>query len=158
MPAIQETELLQRITELSEQAAMGSGIEIAEVQLRGAGSARLLRVYIDKPGGITHHDCEFISEKLGRLLDEEDAMPGDSYTLEVSSPGLERKLSKPRDFERVIGHKIRLSVREAIEGQTHFEGKLARLADQALEVEIAPGHSVHVPLQQVQKAKLKFEW
>jgi ribosome maturation factor RimP len=158
MPALEETGLVQRITELGEQAALGTGIEIAEIQLRGAGKARLLRVYIDKPGGVTHGDCELISEKLGKLLDEEDAVPGESYTLEVSSPGIDRKLSKPRDFERVVGQKIRVAVQEPIEGQKWFEGKLAQLAEGMLEVETAPGHSVRVPLEQVRKAKLKFDW
>src|SRR5436190_5276748 len=100
MPALEQTGVLQRITQLGEQAAADTGIEIAEIQLRGAGKARLLRVYIDRPGGVTHADCELISTRLGKLLDEEDAVPGESYTLEVSSPGLKRKLSKPRDFER----------------------------------------------------------
>jgi len=158
MAAVEETGLVQRITEIGEEAAMGTGIEIAEVQLRGAGRARLLRVYIDKPGGVTHGDCELISRKMGDLLDERDAVPGESYTLEVSSPGVERQLSKPRDFERVVGQKIRLSVRDPIEGQARFEGRLAQFASDTLEVEIAPGQSVHVPLQQVQKANLKFEW
>jgi ribosome maturation factor RimP len=158
MPALEESGLIQRITELGERAALGTGIEIAEIQLRGAGKARLLRVYIDKPGGVTHADCALISEKLGKLLDEEDAVPGDSYTLEVSSPGIDRKLSKPRDFERVVGQKIRVGVQEPIEGQKWFEGKLARLAEGMLELETAPGHLVRVPLGQVQKAKLKFEW
>ncbi len=158
MPAIETSGLVQRITELGEQAATGTGLEIAEVQLRGAGKARLLRVYIDKPGGVTHADCELISRKLSNLLDEEDAIPGDSYTLEVSSPGVERKLAKPRDFERVVGQKIRLAVRQPIDGQTHFEGKLAGFADQTLQMETAPGQLVHVPLEHVQKANLKFEW
>ncbi|HTU45486.1 MAG TPA: ribosome maturation factor RimP [Bryobacteraceae bacterium] len=158
MPAVEKTGLLQRITELGEQAAAGTAIEIAEVQLRGAGKARLLRVYIDRPGGVTHGDCELISQKLGKLLDDEDAIPGDSYTLEVSSPGVERSLSKPRDFERVVGQKIRLAVRDPIEGQTRFEGKLANFADQVLDLEISPGCLLHVPLEQVHKANLKFEW
>jgi ribosome maturation factor RimP len=158
MPALEQTGLLQRITQLGEQAAADTGIEIADIQLRGAGKARLLRVYIDRPGGVTHADCELISAKLGQLLDDEDAVPGESYTLEVSSPGLERKLSKPRDFERVVGQKIRVGVQEPIEGQTRFEGKLSRFADEVLEVETGPGHTVRVPLRQVQKANLKFEW
>ncbi|MGI8958616.1 MAG: ribosome maturation factor RimP [Bryobacteraceae bacterium] len=158
MPAFEETGRIRRITELSEQAALGTGIEIAEIQLRGAGRSRLLRLYIDKPGGVTHGDCELISHKLGKLLDDEDALPGESYTLEVSSPGLDRNLSKPRDFERVVGQKIRVGVHEPIDGQRWFEGKLARLADGVLEVETDPEHLVRVPLGQVQKAKLKFEW
>lgn len=151
-------ELIDRITGLGERAAQGTGIEIASVEMRGGGKARLLRVYIDKTGGVTHGDCELVSERLGKLLDEEDVVPGDSYTLEVSSPGVERSLSKPRDFERVIGQKIRLAVREPINGQTRFEGKLAQFANQTLELEIAAGERLRIPLQQVQKAKLKFEW
>ncbi len=158
MPAVEKTGLVEKITELGERAALGTGIEIVEIQLRGGGSARLLRVYIDKPEGVTHGDCELISQRFSKLLDEEDAVPGDSYTLEVSSPGVERKLAKPRDFERVVGQKIRLAVREPIDGQTRFEGKLAQFAAGTLHVEIAPGSVVQLPLEQVQKANLKFEW
>ncbi len=158
MPGLEQSGVLERITRLGEQAATGTGIEIVEIQLRGGGKARLLRVYIDKPGGVTHADCQLISEKFGHLLDAEDAVPGESYTLEVSSPGVERKLSKPRDFERVLGQKIRVGVQEPIEGQVRFEGKLAQLADGELELETEPGHRVRIPLAQVQKANLKFEW
>jgi ribosome maturation factor RimP len=158
MPAVEKTGLIERLTELGEEAAAGTSIEIAEVELRGAGKARLLRVYIDKPGGVTHGDCELISQRMSRLLDEQDAVPGESYTLEVSSPGVERKLSKPRDFERVVGQKLRITVREPIAGQTHFEARLAGIAGETLEVEISPGSLLKIPLERVQKAKLKFEW
>jgi ribosome maturation factor RimP len=158
MPAVEKTGLIERLTELGEQAAAGTSIEIAEVELRGAGKARLLRLYIDKPGGVTHGDCELISQRMSRLLDEQDAMPGESYTLEVSSPGVERKLSKPRDFERVVGQRIRLSAREPVEGQVHFEGKLAGFSGEMLEVEVSPGRLIKIPLADVQRAKLKFEW
>jgi len=158
MAALQNKELLERITELGERSAMGTGLEITDIQLRGAGSARLLRVYIDKPGGVTHGDCELISERLGKLLDEEDPFPDSAYTLEVSSPGIERKLSKPRDFERVVGQKIRLAVQPPGESRRNLEGRLAQFADNALEVEVAPGSLVRIPLETVQKANLKFEW
>ncbi|HZQ53767.1 MAG TPA: ribosome maturation factor RimP [Bryobacteraceae bacterium] len=158
MPAVEKNGLLQRITALGERAAQGTGIEIAEVQLRGGGKARLLRVYIDKPGGVTHADCELISNRLGQSLDQEDVIPGDSYTLEVSSLGVERKLSKLRDFERVLGQKVRLTVQQPIEGQGRLEGKLASISGATLELETSPGHRVAVPLDRVQKANLKFEW
>jgi ribosome maturation factor RimP len=158
MPGAGKSELAERIAELSQRAASGTGIEIAGAELRGAGSARLLRIYIDKPGGVTHADCELISERVGNLLDQEDAVPGGSYTLEVSSPGVERKLSKPRDFERVIGQKIRLTVREPLEQQTRFEGKLAGFEAGVLQLETSPGRLLRIPLDQVQKANLKFEW
>ncbi len=151
-------EAVGRITALTERAASGTDIEVVEVQLRGAGKARLLRVYIDKKGGVTHGDCELISQKLGELLDEEDAVPGDHYTLEVSSPGAERRLTKPRDFERVLGQKIRIVLREPLEGLKSVDGKLTGCSQEALDLETEPGHTLQVPLTQVQKANLKFEW
>jgi ribosome maturation factor RimP len=158
MPSVEKVELLQHLTTLGEEAARGTGIEILEVQLRGSGKARLLRVYIDKPGGVTHGDCELISNRFGALLDAEDAIPGEGYTLEVSSPGVERPLSKSRDFERVVGQKVRLLLQQPLQGQTRWEGRLDRVADGMLELEIAPGERLRVPLEQVQKANLKFEW
>lgn len=158
MLTAEQNGLLERITAAAEQAASGTAIEIVEVQLRGGGKARLLRVYIDKPGGVTHGDCELVSERLGRRLDEEDIIPGDSYTLEVSSPGVERPLLKPRDFQRAAGRKIRLALQEPICGQTRLEGTLAQFAGDSLDLEIAPGELLHIPLKQVRKAKLKFEW
>ena len=149
--------LVDRLTNFGEKAAAGTPIEIVEVQLRGAGKARLLRVYIDKPGGVTHGDCELISERLGKLLDEDDSVPGDSYTLEVSSLGLERTLSKPRDFERVIGQKISLALGQPIAGQTRLEGKLNQISGETLALQTEAG-IIEVPLGHIHKAKLKFEW
>jgi ribosome maturation factor RimP len=158
MPALERDELLSAISTLSEQAAAGTGIEIADVELRGGGSARLLRVYIDKPAGITHRDCEIISERLGALLDDQDVIPGGGYTLEVSSPGLERALKKPRDFERVLGHNVKIALKEALEGQRRLEGKLAEIAGDTIDIEVSSGEHFRVKLDQVQKANLKFEW
>jgi ribosome maturation factor RimP len=157
MPSVEQSALAQRLAELGERAAAGSGIEVADIQLRGAGKARLLRVYIDKPGGVTHADCEVISRRIGELLDEENVLPDDSYTLEVSSPGVDRPLKKPRDFERVIGQKIRVKLRQAV-GRNRFEGKLLAMAGETITVEIAPGDQLQVPLGEIEKANLKFEW
>jgi ribosome maturation factor RimP len=168
MATAENTVLTDHVTRLGERAAEGTQIEIAEVDIRGAGRNRLVRVYIDKPGGVTHGDCELISVKLGQLLDEQDvvsdaAVPAasvlaQSYTLEVSSPGIERRLTKPRDFERVVGQKIKLTTLQPVDGRTSLEGKLEQVANGSLGVEIAPGNMVHIPLQQVRKANLKFEW
>jgi ribosome maturation factor RimP len=158
MAVVEQSGLMERITGLGERAATGTDIEMVEIQLRGAGKARLLRVYIDKPGGVTHEDCALISERLGKLLDEEDVIPDDSYTLEVSSPGVERKLSKPRDFERVVGQTIRLAVQEPGQPSTSLTGKLAEITNGTLALEVEPGNVLRVPLERVQKANLKFEW
>ncbi len=158
MPAAENSALTSHVTQLSERVAADAAIEIAEVQIRGAGKSRLVRVYIDKPGGVTHADCELVSQKLGQLLDDENVIPGDAYTLEVSSPGVERRLSKPRDFERVVGQKIKLTMVEPLEGHTSLEGKLEQISDGTLGVEIAPGTLIRIPLNQVRRANLKFDW
>jgi len=158
MATAEQIEIIDRITELGERAAAGTSIEIVEVELKGSGNARLLRVYIDKPGGVTHGDCELISERLGGLLDAGDVVPGNSYTLEVSSPGLERKLVRPRDFERVAGQNIKLALREPLEGRNRWEGRLQAVAGDAIELEAPDGKRLHIPLAQIQKANLKFEW
>lgn len=150
--------LTDHVTQLGERAAAGTPIEIVEVDIRGSGAKRLVRVYIDKPGGVTHGDCELISERLGQLLDEQDAIPDTGYTLEVSSPGIERRLTKPRDFERVVGQKIKLTTLEPIQGRTVLEGRLEKVGDGQLAVETEPGNLILVPLSQVRKANLKFEW
>jgi ribosome maturation factor RimP len=158
MTVVEQSGLTEKIASLGERAALGTGIEIADIQVRGAGNARLVRVYIDKPQGVTHGDCELVSEKLGKLLDEEDVISDGSYTLEVSSPGIERKLSKPRDFERVVGRKIWLAFERPGESRTSLEGTLANFANGTLELEVASDKTIHIPLELVQKAKLKFEW
>ncbi len=158
MISTDKSEIVDRITRLGERAAGGTSIEIVEVQLRGSGKARLLRVYIDKLGGVTHGDCEMISEGLGKLLDDEDVMPGDSYTLEVSSPGAERRLSTPRDFERVVGKKLKLVLVQPHQGQSSLEGRLKEISAGVLALEHADGDLLRIPLDQVRKANLKFEW
>jgi ribosome maturation factor RimP len=94
-------------------------------------------------------------------LDIEDVIPGDSYTLEVSSPGLERKLTKAKDFERFVGQKAKVVLREPVENQRSWEGKLAGISGGVVALEIAApaeGRIIHFPLDQVQKANLKFDW
>lgn len=157
MPASVNNELIDKIKELGDQAASSAGIEIAEIQLRGAGKARLLRVYIDKAGGVTHADCELISKRLGQLLDEQEAMPDESYTLEVSSLGPERKFASPRDYERVVGQKLAVALHTAEEGTARVEGKLLRVNDGSFDLEVRPGKTMGIPFEQVAKTKLKFE-
>lgn len=154
---MENNELMQKLNEIGEHAARNTGIEVAEIQLRGAGKSRLLRVYIDKPGGVTHGDCEAISQRMSQLLDEQDVMPEDSYTLEVSSLGLDRKLSNQRDFERVVGQKVLLTLRETSEGSKQLEGKLLQVGGNKLQLELRTGETREIPLEQLQKAKLKFE-
>ena len=151
-------EIVAKVSQIAERVGGSEGIEIVDVELLGAGRGRVLRVYIDRPQGVTHGDCEFISQQVGTILDVEDVIPGDSYTLEVSSPGLERKLSKPRDFERFVGQKAKIELREPVENQRRWEGKLAGISEGVVALEPSPGRRIHFPLAQVKKANLKFEW
>src|ERR671923_109501 len=125
-----------RVREIAERVAASSGLEVVEVDLRGGGKSRMLRITIDKPAGVTHEDCANVSREVGTILDVEDAVPGAQYTLEVSSPGLDRKLVKPRDYERFAGSRVRLTTREAINGRRNFDGRLEGLRDGRVVLEL----------------------
>jgi len=150
--------IVAKIAEIAQRVGDSEGIEIVDVQLLGAGRGRVLRLFIDRPQGVSHADCEFISQQVGTILDVEDVIPGDSYTLEVSSPGLERKLQRPKDFERFVGQNARIVLREPVENQRRWEGKLAGFSDGIVALEPSAGRLIHFPLAQVEKANLKFDW
>jgi ribosome maturation factor RimP len=158
MSAIDKEEIVAKITLVAQRAGDPEGIEIVDVQLLGAGRGRVLRIFIDRPQGVSHADCEFISQQVGTILDVEDVIPGDSYTLEVSSPGLERKLLKEKDFERFVGQKAKVVLREPVENKRSWEGKLAGISEGIVALEPSDGRVIRFPLTQVEKANLKFEW
>jgi ribosome maturation factor RimP len=149
--------VISKIEAVAERVGQSEGIEIVEVELKGGGKSRLLRIFIDKPEGVTHTDCELISHQVGTILDVENLLPG-TYTLEVSSPGVERKLLKYRDFERFQGKKIKTTLREPVENSRRWEGTLASCADGLITLEIAEGKSIQFPFEQVETANLKFEF
>ena len=150
--------ITQKIQEIADRVGSDAGIEIVNVELLGGGGARVLRIVIDKPEGVTHADCEYISQHVGTILDVEDVIPGAGYKLEVSSPGVERKLTKPREFERFVGQKVKVVLRQPVENQKHWVGSLKSFAEGIITLEPSPGRSVQFPLDQVEKANLKFEW
>jgi len=133
-------------------------MELVEVEVKGGGAHRLVRISIDKPAGVTHADCELVSQQVGTILDVEDVVPGGRYTLEVSSPGVERKLLKPRDYERFQGKKAKITLRDAIDGRRNWEGMLAGFENGSIALETAPGKTLRFPFEQVEKANLKFDW
>jgi|SRR5215467_7338875 len=173
MPELVETEMaagLDRIQEIVDRVAVSSGLEVVDVELRGGGKARMLRIFIDKPGGVTHDDCSNFSREIGTIFDVEDAVPGGSYTLEVSSPGLDRKLTKPAEFERFSGSLVKLMTRNPINGTRHFEGRLEWLGEGRIGLELAgrkkskkqeaveAGAKVEIELANVEKANLVPEF
>jgi ribosome maturation factor RimP len=146
-----------KIEEVAQQVVDSVGLELVEVEVKGGGNARLVRIAIDKPEGVTHADCGLVSEKVGAILDAEDMVPG-HYTLEVSSPGVERKLVKPKDYLRFQGKKAKLTLRDPVDGRRTWEGTLAGYAEGIISLATEPGSTREFPLEQVQKANLKFEW
>ena len=150
--------VVEKVRAIAERVGASAGLEVVEVELAGGGHNRVLRIFIDKPAGVTHGDCEYISQHVGTILDVEDVVPGARYTLEVSSPGVERKLRKPQEFERFVGQKVKVVLRQPVDNQRHMTGTLTHFAGGVITLEPAPGKSVQFPLEQVEKANLKFEW
>ena len=147
---------LDQVRAIVERVASSQGLEVVEVELRGGGKARMLRIFIDKPNGVTHEDCANVSREVGTILDVEDAMPGGPYTLEVSSPGLDRKLSRPADFERFQGSRVKLTTRDEVNGNRHFEGRLERFASGRLTLDLAEARKKFRP-KDTSSQKLEIE-
>jgi ribosome maturation factor RimP len=149
---------------IADRVASSSGLEVVEIELRGGGKSRMLRVFIDKPAGVTHEDCANFSREFGTILDVEDAVPGASYVLEVSSPGLDRKLTRPADFERFTGSRVKLMTRDPVNGNRHFEGRLESFRDGRLSLDLSVARKsrrsaevpqkVEIELANVEKANL----
>ncbi|MCW5976614.1 MAG: ribosome maturation factor RimP [Bryobacteraceae bacterium] len=151
-------EIVARVEEIAGRVGGSEGIEIVDVALKGSGPGRLLRVVIDKPGGVSHTDCEFISKQIGTILDVEDVMPDGSYTLEVSSPGIERPLKKPADYERFLGKRAKIVLREPVASRRQWEGTLAGFSNGIISLQPASGEPVELALALVERANLKFDW
>ena len=167
---------LDRVREIVERVAASSGLEVVEVELRGSGKARMLRIVIDKlassgasggdkPVGVTHEDCANLSREVGTILDVEDVVPGNSYLLEVSSPGLDRKLLRPTDYERFKGSRVKLKTRTPLNGNQYFEGRLQNFHEGRLTLEVstsrkkarsadAAPQTLEIELANVEKANL----
>lgn len=154
--SLSRIEAEQQIRGIAERVAASEGMEVVDIEYRGGGSRRKLCVYIDKPGGITHADCELISRQVGTIVDVEELVPG-PYVLEVSSPGLDRKLLKPADYERFLGRKARIRLRRPLEGQQSYVGRLQEYDDGAIGLEIGPDRVVRFRFEDVEQARLVVE-
>ncbi len=128
------------------------GYELADLEVRIGGKGGMIRVFIDKPEGIVLDDCEKVSLAVSALLDVEDPVPG-NYNLEVSSPGLDRKLTKVEHFQRFEGETVKVSMRFPIEGRRRFRGTLVSSNDENIVVEV-DGESHSLPLKTIDTARL----
>ena len=155
---------IDRVREIAARVGASSGLEIVEVDLRGQGKSRRLRIVIDKASGVTHEDCANLSREVSTILDVEDAIPGGSYTLEVSSPGLDRRLSRAADYERFTGSRIKLTTRNPVNGSRNFEGRLQSFQEGRLRLQVGavqkkgresvPLQELDIELGNVEKANL----
>ncbi len=148
----------ERLSQLLQQAVEEEGYELVHHEFLGLGEQSVLRIYLDKLGGVTLDDCTQVSEKVSLLLDVEDFIPH-RYTLEVSSPGLDRPLFKEQDYVRFQGRRARVNTRQAINGQRNFKGRLQHCENgSVLLLEDDKRDPVEIPLENIRKANLIFEF
>jgi len=128
------------------------GYELTDLELKLGGRDGLVRLFIDAQDGIGVEDCETVSRQVSAILDVEDPIPG-NYTLEVSSPGLDRTLTKPAHFQRFMGEDVRVKLRFPLDGRRNFRGALAAVDDENIEV-VVDGESHSLPLSTIESARL----
>ena len=143
------------VAEWVEEIVAGSEMELVDVEYVKEHDSWILRVFLDKPGGIDLDDCQSVSQILDKKLDEEDPIPG-SYSLEVSSPGLERPLKKETDFQRFAGRKVQIRTYRGVHGRKNFEGVLEGLRDQNVLLQWE-GETIEIPMELIAKANLALE-
>ncbi len=146
----------ERIIQIAEQAAIDHGLELVHAEVAGPEGHPILRVFIDKPGGVTHEDCSEVSRQIGTVLDVEDFIHS-AYTLEVSSPGLERGLYKLTDYERFAGSQAKLKTRPAIKNQRNFRGRIVGVENQSVVVDDKTSGRVSIPFADIAKANLEVD-
>jgi ribosome maturation factor RimP len=142
----------EQVLAMLEPAVEALGFELVELELRLGRGHGLVRLFIDAEDGITVDDCAKVSRQVSGLLDVEDPIPGD-YSLEVSSPGLDRKLSRAADFERFAGCQIKLQLLQMIDGRRKLTGQLLRLEGEAVVLNI-DGQEFSVPMVAIEVARL----
>ncbi len=151
--------MLDKIRGAAERVTSGRGYELADVELKRERGGTLVRLYVDKEGGIGLEDLQAVSEEVSAILDAEDPVPT-AYTLEVSSPGLDRPLKTEADYRRFLGRLARLSTYEPVEGRRHWTGRLASFEDGVVGVTLEKegGTLCRIPLAKIAHGRLEVEF
>jgi ribosome maturation factor RimP len=159
-----EAGVVEQVRALAARVAEGYGLDIFDVQFRREATGMVLRVQVDRPGpaataeeSVSVEDCAHVSRDLSALLDVEDVVPA-AYTLEVSSPGLDRPLRRREDYQRFAGRRAKLVMREAVDGQTFFKGRLGGVDDNAVLIDADDGRRHRVPMGVITRANLEVEF
>jgi ribosome maturation factor RimP len=155
---------LEQIRAIAERVARSHGLEIWDIVTRRETTGQVVRVFIDRPGpaatpdeSVSIDDCEQVSREIGTILDVEDPLPF-AYTLEVSSPGLDRPLRGEQDYRRFAGRLAKIVVSEAVDNQKAFEGRLRGVEDRTVLLEGPKGRMHRLPLQLITRARLEVEF
>jgi len=146
----------ERVREIAERAAIDHGVELVHAEVAGPEGKPIVRIYIDKPEGVTHEDCSELSLHVGTILDVEDFIHS-AYTLEVSSPGLERGLYKPGDFERFAGSRAKMKTQKPVGGQRNFRGRILGVDGADVIFDDVTNGRVRVPLDSISRANLEID-
>jgi ribosome maturation factor RimP len=146
----------ERVQAIAERVAIDHGLELVHAEVAGPDNKPIVRIFIDKLGGVAHKDCAEVSLYLGTILDVEDFIHS-AYTLEVSSPGLERGLYKRKDYERFAGRLVKLKSRSPINGQRNFRGRLLGIEGDEVLIEDRTSGRVRVDFNSIAKANLELE-
>lgn len=152
----------QRVTELAQPILASLGLELVDLEFKTAGRSHVLCLYIDKPGGVSLDDCAEVSRELSLILDVEDCISG-RYTLEVSSPGLERPLKRLEDFVRFSGRLAQIKTAELLQDEQGnkrktFLGTLQGVEGELVLLQLKEGQQARIPLDKIAKAHLAFEF
>jgi ribosome maturation factor RimP len=148
-------EIMDRVRAIAKPILSDEGMELVDVEYRRESKGWVLRLFMDKAGGVTLDDCTRISQEVGRSLDVEDFI-STPYALEVSSPGLTRPLKKVEDFMKYRNHTIKVKTFDPIEHRRHFKGKLLDISENRIEIEMEEG-IFQIPLSNVSKANLEMD-
>ena len=141
---------------MAQPIADRMGLELVDVELEGQGVRTVLRILVDREGGVSVEDCARLSERLSRQLDVEDLFYH-RYTLEVASPGLDRPLRRTGDFDRFAGRLVEITTVSEISGQRHFTGRLRGIVAGRVVVDLGRGREAHIPLEEIAQARLRVD-
>ena len=151
-----DQKVIDSVREILDSLLLGYGFELVDIEYRREGRGWVLRIYIDKDGGVSVEDCARISRELGTLLDLNDIIPG-TYNLEISSPGLTRALKKVRDFERFKGKLLKIKTMKDIQGRRVFIGRLIDFVGNVASVEM-DRHVYSIPYDEIERANLELDF
>jgi ribosome maturation factor RimP len=155
---LKQEEMVERVRAVAERVTGGRGFELTEVEVTRDRGGQLVRLYVDKEGGIGIGELQSVSEEVSAILDAEDPIPS-AYTLEVSSPGLDRPLKTEADYRRFAGRLARVSSYEPVDGRRHWTGRLLAIEEGVVSLSLEKeGAVARIPLAKISHARLEVEF